>query len=91
MGSSVSNPVTDADNLDSLDENGSRSPIASKDEDSYNGAQPSGTESAQREETEPTMRAECTDYSDECFVSNTGCRTVNNTDDLFDCTGIYTG
>jgi len=59
MGSLLSSPVTDVNLLDNLDEDGSRSPIASK---SYNGAQPSGTESAQREETEPTMRGLTTPY-----------------------------
>ena len=62
MGSFVSNPVTDADNLDSLDENGSRSPIAaSKDEYSYNGAQ-RRTRSRPNEETEPTMKRLTTPY-----------------------------
>jgi len=59
MGSFLSSPATDADLLASPDAYDSRSLRKSE---GYNGAQPSGTESAQREETEPTMRRPTTPY-----------------------------
>jgi len=39
------------------------------------------------------MYAECADYFDECFVSNTGWRTVGTVSNvgLSEYTGIYTG
>ena len=71
MGSFLSSPATDADLLASPDAYDSRSLRTSV--EGYNGAQtcvvagyigaqPSGTESAQREETEPTMRRPTTPY-----------------------------
>jgi len=52
MGNLLNNSSTDAAPLDKDDKlSGSRSPVVV-----YNGAQPSGTKSAQGDETEPTMR-----------------------------------
>ena len=56
MGNLLSNPATDAGLLDAKDDSGPRSPVSP-----YNGAQSSGTESAQ-DETEPTMRRPTTSY-----------------------------
>jgi len=52
MGNSLSNQVTDAASSINTNRRGLRSPPVG----TYNGAQPSGTESARREETEPTIR-----------------------------------
>jgi len=60
MGSLLSIPATNADLLASFDAYDSRSLRTSV--AGYNGAQPSGTESAQREETEPTTRRPTTPY-----------------------------
>jgi len=83
MGNLFGKTTTDAGPLDNQINCDSRSPSPV-----YNGAQPSGMESAQTDKTEPMMRnsdfvetndsiyAECADYPDERVVSNTGCRTV---------------